>query len=134
MMEQCAGTVEMPNDWSREHDHYLYGTQAVLGRLISAAGGPDIPRYLLRAGAPQLEGCGPSACGLALAAGKRAAEVVTTEAVLIEVANALSGTARLRQLAAALLHRSYTEPNMTVVPLTPRCSGARSWRTHGGQL
>ncbi|MBE9075835.1 hypothetical protein IQ241_00725 [Romeria aff. gracilis LEGE 07310] len=21
-----AGTVEMPEDWSREHDHYLYGT------------------------------------------------------------------------------------------------------------
>ncbi|NDJ17357.1 hypothetical protein [Myxacorys almedinensis] len=21
-----AGTVEMPEDWSKEHDHYLYGT------------------------------------------------------------------------------------------------------------
>lgn len=21
-----AGTIEMPEDWSKEHDHYLYGT------------------------------------------------------------------------------------------------------------
>jgi hypothetical protein len=25
-LEQSAGTVEMPADWSSEHDHYLYGT------------------------------------------------------------------------------------------------------------
>jgi len=25
-LEQIAGTVEMPADWSSEHDHYLYGT------------------------------------------------------------------------------------------------------------
>jgi hypothetical protein len=25
-LEQTAGTVEMPADWSSEHDHYLYGT------------------------------------------------------------------------------------------------------------
>lgn len=48
---------------------------------------------------------------------KRATEVVTTEAVLIEVANALSGAARLRRLAAAFLRRSYSEPNLTVVSI-----------------
>lgn len=42
-----------------------------------------------------------------------AAEVVVTEAVLIEIGNALSGS--LRQLAAAFIRRCYTEPNMTVV-------------------
>lgn len=26
LLEQVAGTVEMPADWAREHDHYLYGT------------------------------------------------------------------------------------------------------------
>jgi len=26
ILEQLAGTVEMPPDWSIEHDHYLYGT------------------------------------------------------------------------------------------------------------
>jgi hypothetical protein len=25
-LEQSAGTVEMPADWSSEHDHYVYGT------------------------------------------------------------------------------------------------------------
>jgi hypothetical protein len=25
-LERVAGTVEMPADWSSEHDHYLYGT------------------------------------------------------------------------------------------------------------
>jgi hypothetical protein len=25
-LERTAGTVEMPADWSSEHDHYLYGT------------------------------------------------------------------------------------------------------------
>ena len=25
-LERIAGTVEMPADWSSEHDHYLYGT------------------------------------------------------------------------------------------------------------
>lgn len=25
-LEETAGTVEMPADWSSEHDHYLYGT------------------------------------------------------------------------------------------------------------
>lgn len=25
-LEDTAGTVEMPGDWSSEHDHYLYGT------------------------------------------------------------------------------------------------------------
>ena len=26
LLEYAAGTVEMPADWAREHDHYLYGT------------------------------------------------------------------------------------------------------------
>lgn len=26
LLEQAAGTVEMPADWANEHDHYLYGT------------------------------------------------------------------------------------------------------------
>lgn len=26
LLERIAGTVEMPADWSSEHDHYLYGT------------------------------------------------------------------------------------------------------------
>jgi len=26
LLEQAAGTVEMPSDWASEHDHYLYGT------------------------------------------------------------------------------------------------------------
>jgi uncharacterized protein len=43
-----------------------------------------------------------------------AAEVVTTEAVLIEVANALSGNPRLRQLSAAFIRRCYAEENITV--------------------
>ena len=25
-LEQLAGTVDAPPDWSSEHDHYLYGT------------------------------------------------------------------------------------------------------------
>lgn len=48
---------------------------------------------------------------------RHAAEVVTTEAVFAEVGNALSGTPRLRQLAAAFIRRCYTEPNMAVVPV-----------------
>jgi predicted nucleic acid-binding protein len=48
---------------------------------------------------------------------KGASEVVVTEAVLTEVGNALSGTPRLRQLAAGFIRRCYTEPNMTVVPV-----------------
>lgn len=41
--------------------------------------------------------------------------MVITEAVLAEVGNALSGTPRLRQLAAAFIRRCYTEANMAVV-------------------
>jgi len=26
LLEQAAGSVEMPADWAGEHDHYLYGT------------------------------------------------------------------------------------------------------------
>jgi len=26
VLERYAGTVDAPADWSREHDHYLYGT------------------------------------------------------------------------------------------------------------
>ncbi|HEX8275461.1 MAG TPA: hypothetical protein VF615_22700 [Longimicrobiaceae bacterium] len=26
LLERSAGTVEMPEDWAAEHDHYLYGT------------------------------------------------------------------------------------------------------------
>jgi hypothetical protein len=26
LLENSAGTVEMPADWASEHDHYLYGT------------------------------------------------------------------------------------------------------------
>jgi hypothetical protein len=26
VLESLTGTVEAPNDWSAEHDHYLYGT------------------------------------------------------------------------------------------------------------
>jgi Arc/MetJ-type ribon-helix-helix transcriptional regulator len=25
-LEEMAGTIEAPEDWSSEHDHYLYGT------------------------------------------------------------------------------------------------------------
>ncbi len=46
---------------------------------------------------------------------RRAAEVVVTEAIFAEVGNALSGTPRLRQLAAAFIRRCYTEANMVVV-------------------
>lgn len=48
---------------------------------------------------------------------KQAAEVVITEAVFAEVGNALSGTPRLRQLAAAFIRRCYIEANMAVVPV-----------------
>ena len=46
---------------------------------------------------------------------KGVAEVLTTEAVLVEVGNALCGTPRLRKLAAAFIRRCHTEENMTVV-------------------
>ncbi|PKO21393.1 MAG: hypothetical protein CVU38_15035, partial [Chloroflexi bacterium HGW-Chloroflexi-1] len=26
LLETLAGTVDAPNDWAAEHDHYLYGT------------------------------------------------------------------------------------------------------------
>lgn len=26
LLEEAAGTLEMPADWASEHDHYLYGT------------------------------------------------------------------------------------------------------------
>ncbi|MGQ9625696.1 MAG: hypothetical protein ACUVV0_02170 [Anaerolineae bacterium] len=26
VLESLAGTVEAPEDWAKEHDHYLYGT------------------------------------------------------------------------------------------------------------
>jgi hypothetical protein len=26
VLEKLAGSVEAPDDWSAEHDHYLYGT------------------------------------------------------------------------------------------------------------
>ncbi|MGB8703087.1 MAG: hypothetical protein WCD18_27025 [Thermosynechococcaceae cyanobacterium] len=26
VLESLAGTIEAPADWSKEHDHYLYGT------------------------------------------------------------------------------------------------------------
>lgn len=26
ILESLAGTVDAPSDWSKEHDHYLYGT------------------------------------------------------------------------------------------------------------
>ena len=26
VLRRLAGTVEMPEDWSEEHDHYLYGS------------------------------------------------------------------------------------------------------------
>jgi hypothetical protein len=26
ILEDMAGTIEAPEDWSKEHDHYLYGT------------------------------------------------------------------------------------------------------------
>lgn len=26
ILEEMAGTIEAPADWSSEHDHYLYGT------------------------------------------------------------------------------------------------------------
>lgn len=25
-LKEMAGSIEMPEDWSQEHDHYLYGT------------------------------------------------------------------------------------------------------------
>ncbi len=48
---------------------------------------------------------------------KRAAEVVVTEAIFAEVGNALSGSPRLRRLAATFIRRCYTEANMAVVPV-----------------
>lgn len=27
LLEEMAGTYPAPEDWSREHDHYLYGTK-----------------------------------------------------------------------------------------------------------
>ena len=50
-----------------------------------------------------------------------AAEVVVTEAVLIEIGDALSGA--LRQLAAAFIRRCYTETNITVVSIDPPLLG-----------
>lgn len=26
LLDQLAGTLDMPEDWATEHDHYLYGT------------------------------------------------------------------------------------------------------------
>jgi N6-adenosine-specific RNA methylase IME4 len=26
VLESLTGTIEAPTDWSKEHDHYLYGT------------------------------------------------------------------------------------------------------------
>lgn len=26
LLDELAGTIEMPPDWAAEHDHYLYGT------------------------------------------------------------------------------------------------------------
>ena len=26
LLEEISGTIEAPEDWSIEHDHYLYGT------------------------------------------------------------------------------------------------------------
>lgn len=31
-LRKYAGTVEMPEDWSAEHDHYLYGSPKRAGR------------------------------------------------------------------------------------------------------
>jgi uncharacterized protein len=50
-----------------------------------------------------------------LARVKRAAEVFTTEAVLVEVGNALCGTPRLRRVAASFIRRCHTEENVRVV-------------------
>lgn len=50
-----------------------------------------------------------------LAKVKQAAEVTTTEAVLVEVGNALSGAPGLRDLAVAFVRRCYIEANMRVV-------------------
>ena len=51
---------------------------------------------------------------------KRAGEVVTTEAVLLEVGNALSGTPPLRKLAAAFIRRLYDEENARIVSVDTR--------------
>lgn len=48
---------------------------------------------------------------------RQASEVVVTESVFAEVGNALSGTPRLRQLAAAFIRRCYSEANMSVIPV-----------------
>lgn len=32
VLERMAGTVDGPDDWSLEHDHYLYGTPKRSGR------------------------------------------------------------------------------------------------------
>jgi hypothetical protein len=32
VLESLAGTLDMPADWSIEHDHYLYGTPKKLGQ------------------------------------------------------------------------------------------------------
>ena len=45
----------------------------------------------------------------------QASEVVVTEAIFVEVGNALSASPRLRQLTAAFIRRCYIEANMAVV-------------------
>ncbi len=34
-MEENAGTIEAPEDWSLEHDHYLYGTPKTHTKAVS---------------------------------------------------------------------------------------------------
>ncbi len=35
LLENLTGTVEAPEDWSAEHDHYLYGTPKRQSKNVS---------------------------------------------------------------------------------------------------
>ncbi len=50
---------------------------------------------------------------------RRKTKLVTTQAILLELGNALS-KARYRQAAIQLLTALETDPNVTIVPLTPQ--------------
>ena len=41
ILDTLAGTVEMPPDWSLEHDHYLYGTPKRYSKTDDDGGGTE---------------------------------------------------------------------------------------------
>jgi hypothetical protein len=115
-LERTAGTVEMPADWSSEHDHYLYGTPKRSSvNDLPLTRRATLPGHLLCPGSPQPTGFTSSAGCVARERVKQSPEVVITEAVLAEVGNALSRTPDLRRHAAEFIRGCYGEPNMCVV-------------------